>query len=205
MKKYLLPGWKILASCLLILAWTVTSCNSVQGQSREPIYHLSYFGNNLVHGGLKVGMEFPKRSFEQITRTGKTRTIRNSYRADLGCYHHNNNHLGLFVNAGWQRTKIFSNRFFWTVSANPLGLYRSFLPKTYRVDEEGNVQRVFLPGRVYLAPSVSAGIGRVGKRHPERGWFVKGTVITLLPYNTYLMPLLNVEFGYHFSFQSTNK
>lgn len=162
-------------------------------------YTVSYFGNNLWNPGLKFGAEMPKNENTITNKKGKERSILNNYAADIGFYRDGGSHVGVFLGAGWQRKKVFNKRFFITMEGKPLGFYRSFLPETYKVEDDGSIKKVGLPGRFYFAPSVSAGFGIAGKKDTERALFAKVHVITLLPYNTYIMPLLNIELGYQFN------
>jgi hypothetical protein len=111
----------------------------------------------------------------------------------------------VFITAGWFRKKFLKNRWNLSTSLEPIGLYRSFLPETYEVDDNGEVSKVTLPGRFYLSPSASAGIGRLSKENPDNGWFLRANINTLFPYNRVFMPLFNVDLGYHFSFKLPQK
>lgn len=52
-----------------------------------------------------------------------------------------------------------------------------------------------MPGRLYFAPSFQAGLGRISKKDPGRSYFARLNMIILMPYNTFVMPLLQVEVG----------
>lgn len=189
---------------ITILFFSKTNCEA-QIQVKDLSYSISYLGNNLWNPGFKLGAIAPKTSQIKSNKKEKKRTIQTNYIGSLGFYHDQNSHSGVFVHAGWQRKKIYSNRFFIAWEGKPLGIYRSFLPETYKVAEDGSVTKVSIPGRFYLAPSASAGIGFVDRLNPNQGLFAKVNMMLLLPYNTYVMPLLNVEFGYQFTLQKSKK
>lgn len=168
-------------------------------------YSVAYFGNNFWNEGLNFGIEKQRFDTVKITKRGNTRSIQKNYAVNLGFYNDTKSHLGVFATAGWSKRKIFNNRFNFTSAAQPIGIYRSFLPETYKVQEDGDVKKVFLPGRFYLAPSVSAGIGRMGKWNPDNGWYTRVNVTALLPYSRAIVPLVNVEFGYHFAIKPKTK
>ncbi len=173
-----------------------------QKQISDYRYSIGYFGNNLWNEGVNVGMEKLRSDTTYFNKKGKTRTVNKNYAANFGFYNDSESHLGMFLTAGWSRRKMLKNRFNPTSSLQPLGIYRSFLPETYKVNEDGEVRKVFLPGRFYLAPNVSAGIGRMGRWHPDNSWYVKLNITTLLPYSRAIVPLVNIEFGYHFNINS---
>ncbi len=163
----------------------------------ELSYTISYFGNNLWNEGMRLGVESPKDQFTK-TKKGKDLEILKSYSASLNGYRDNGAHTGVFITAGWSKKKLYPNRFNISSSLEPMGVYRSFLPETYKVDEDGEINKVFLPGRFYLASSASAGIGRVNKKKPDNGWHARVNVTALYPYSRAIVPLVNIELGYHF-------
>ncbi len=166
-----------------------------------PNYHysMSYFGNNLWNEGFNFGIEKLRYQYPKENKRGKERTIVKSYSVNIGFYNDTGSHLGAFVVGGWEFRKIFGNRFNLTAALQPFGIYRSFLPETYKVKDNGEIKKVLLPGRMFLSPSVSAGFGRMGRWNPDNGWYTRLNIMTLLPYNRALLPLMNIEFGYHFT------
>jgi len=187
--------------CLVLLS----SLSVAQETSPEYIINIGYFGNNLWNEGFRLGVEKPRDTFTKTNKRGKERTIARSYSANFNLYHDTDSHTGVFITAGWSRKKFLKNRWNLSTSLEPIGLYRSFLPETYEVDDNGEVSKVMLPGRFYLSPSASAGIGRLSKENPDNGWYLRANVTTLFPYNRVFMPLFNVDLGYHFSFKLPQK
>ncbi|MEX2410122.1 MAG: hypothetical protein WD607_01915 [Candidatus Paceibacterota bacterium] len=118
--------------------------------------------------------------------------------ASIGLYLDPGSHAGLFTNAGigYRRTNANGNTRF--ASLHPAGMYRSFLTETYRYNEQEGVERLPLPGNLYYAPAFSLGIGKFTGPALQSGWFTQLTVITLVPYNHWIMPLINLEVGIMF-------
>jgi len=183
----------------LLLILVLISTQQVVGQEDGIHYTVGYFGNNGWNPGLKLGVQCLKSSKLKEHKSGKERVIETSYGADLGCYKDPRSHLGVFLNGGLERRKIYENRVYMVSSLNPIGVFRSFLPATYQVDDSGDITKVSLAGRWYFAPAASWGIGRNSKKNPLRGWYTKAHLMLLMPYNTYILPLLNWELGYRFT------
>ena len=63
------------------------------------------------------------------------------------------------------------------------------------------MEKVFLPGRGYYAPSISVGIGkqRPGKKITGRYFNINFMLRT--PYNADILPAFNFEYGYRFNFK----
>jgi hypothetical protein len=190
-------------SFLFLFLWL--ACSMLTAQDIPRTYHLSYFGNNLWNPGLEAGVILPRQRATKSLLDKRDRKIHKNHIIDLGFYLDPGSHLGLFAHAGWQRKSIFPSRYFISYAASPIGLYRSFLPATYAVNDVGAVEKVRLPGRSYFAPSLQASLGRVSKKDPEKGIYLQAEIITLMPYNTYILPLLNISIGYHFPLGSKNK
>ena len=194
---------KIILS-MLMLVMLQTSGNG-QELAQDFRYSVSYFGNNIWNEGLNFGLDKIRYSYPKTNKKGKEKTITKSHLINIGFFNDSNSHLGAFAVAGWGSKIVFKNRFNLTSAVQPFGLFRSFLPETYKVKSNGEINKVFLPGRLYLCPSISAGFGRIGKKNPDNGWFTKLNMMVLLPYNKAILPLLNVEFGYHFTIKSDTK
>lgn len=115
--------------------------------------------------------------------------------ANIGVYLDPGSHAGIFTNAGigYRRTNEKGRTRY--ASLNPAGIYRSFLTETYAYDDQGTVERVTLPGNFYYAPAFSVGIGKFTDPDFQSGWFTHLTIITLMPYNHWVMPLINLEAG----------
>lgn len=155
-------------------------------QSLQP--NLSYYGNNLWNPGLKVGLEkaiSPDNSWLLIS--------------DLGFYRDPGTQLGLFHSYGIVKRKTGAKGFHVQLGLSPLSVYRSFLSETYEVSGNGVVEQVRLPGRTYVAPVIHGGIGSRWEKKPIEGWFMNLHGMILMPYNTFILPLINVEVGLRFA------
>jgi hypothetical protein len=149
-------------------------------------YSVSYFGNNLWNPGLKLGVEHAwKRPVLKAWNVA----------GNIGMYLDPGSHAGLFSNAGISYRSTSAKGRNRLIALNPAGIYRSFLAETYSYDSQGGVTRVMLPGTLYYAPAFSLGIGKFTDPSSQSGWFTQVTVITLLPYNHWIMPLINLEAG----------
>ncbi|MDF1573261.1 MAG: hypothetical protein P1P82_16755 [Bacteroidales bacterium] len=169
-------------------------------------YSVAYFGNNLWNPGIKLGFEYDwKVQNETIDPATDNSTphkmpVKKAWMpgGNIGIYLDPGSHAGLFGNAGisYRRTSEKGrNRH---IALNPAGIYRSFLTETYAYDNQGGVDRVTLPGNLYYAPAFSFGVGKFTNRSLHSGWFTQVTVITLMPYNHWIMPLINLEVGFMF-------
>lgn len=196
MKKNFSPPILFLNSFQLILLIACLGLlQSTAGQNRPTRLEMSYLGNNLWNPGVKLALDTELSQQKLQSPQGKEKSLHKSHRLDAGFYVDPGSYTGLFINAGWQRKTIYPKRYFISWAANPVGLFRSFLPETYQVSPNGEIDKVALPGRLYLAPSFQAGVGRISGRHPNRSYFARLNMIILLPYNTFIMPLLNIELG----------
>jgi hypothetical protein len=174
-------------------------CEAQNEGSDSPYrYSVAYFGNNLWNPGLKAGVEYTWKVKTNVDNPGVEAIFPKKEwvpAANIGLYLDPGSHAGLFTNAGigYRRTNDKGNYRF--VSLQPAGMYRSFLTETYRYNEQDGVERVPLPGNLYFAPAFSLGIGKFTNPALQSGWFTQFTVITLVPYNHWIMPLINLEAG----------
>ena len=118
--------------------------------------------------------------------------------ANIGTYLDPGSHAALFSNAGIGYRRTNENGRTRYVALNPAGIYRSFLTETYAYNDQGTVEPVTLPGNLYYAPAFSVGFGKITDPTLQSGWFTHITVITLIPYNHWVMPLINLEAGIMF-------
>jgi hypothetical protein len=169
-----------------------------EGSDSPYRYSVAYFGNNLWNPGLKVGVEYPWKEIANVVK----QEVEDNFpkkewvpAANIGLYLDPGSHAGLFTNAGigYRRTNAKGSARF--ASLHPAGIYRSFLTETYRYSEQDGVERVPLPGNFYFAPAFSLGIGKFTNPALQSGWFTQLTLITLVPFNHWIMPLINLEAG----------
>ncbi|MEX0987486.1 MAG: hypothetical protein WD052_08415 [Bacteroidales bacterium] len=174
-----------------------------QTTSSDPLYRYSvaYFGNNLWNPGVKLGMEYTwkvKNATDHVPNLKRSLQKEWVPGASIGFYLDPGSHAGLFSNAGIGYRRTNGNDRTRYASLNPAGIYRSFLTETYAYDDQGNIERVTLPGNFYYAPAFSIGIGKFTGPDLQSGWFTHLTITTLIPYNHWIMPLINLEVGIMF-------
>ena len=168
-------------------------------------FKVSYFGNIFWNNGLNFGAEYFLKEIKKVkNRKRGQRTNMHQFllNGNLGFTTNfaSKTDTGVFTNYGvtWRRTNKKGKQF--SIELNPLGYYRSFLPETYKVTDD-HVEKVFLPGRGYYAPSISVGIGkqRPGKKITGRYFNINFMLRT--PYNADILPAFNFEYGYRFNFK----
>lgn len=168
-------------------------------------FKIAYSGNIFWNNGLSFGSEYLlKETLKTKNRRGKERTNTHQFllNGNLGFTTNfsTSTDTGVFTNYGltWRRINKKGKEF--SIEFNPLGYYRSFLPETYKVNGD-NVEKVFLPGRGYYAPSISVSIGkqRPGKKITGRYFNINFMLRT--PYNAGNLPAFNFQYGYRFIFK----
>ncbi|MCC5931368.1 MAG: hypothetical protein JJU28_19120 [Cyclobacteriaceae bacterium] len=183
-----------LACCKLTCAQTPAATSS----SQTATLNLSYHGNNLWNPGLNVGVEQPWLVTSKLNRKEKPLTLETYLNADLGFFTDYSRQTPVFTHFGINKRRYRDDKggFHYQFGFSPVGIYRSFLPETWEYTVNGTVEKVFLPGRWYFAPVLSFGMGKLRQGQPGTGWFLEMNITTLMPYNTYIMPLLNIKAGY---------
>ncbi|WP_400078718.1 hypothetical protein [Winogradskyella sp. R77965] len=172
-------------------------------------FKVSYSGSIFWNNGLNLGAEYLFKEYTKSKnrkRGQRTNTHQFLINGTLGFTTNfsTKTDTGLFTNYGvtWRRTNKKGKQF--SIAINPIGYYRSFLPETYEVRGD-NVEKVFLPGRGYYAPSISVGIGkqRLGKKITGR--FFNVNLLLRTPYNAGTLPAINLQYGYRFNFKKKRK
>jgi hypothetical protein len=160
--------------------------------------NISYHGNNLWNPGLNIGLEQSRALKQKVNRKQRTLIIETYFNADLGIFRDYSRQTPLFSHLGINKRRYRKDKggFHYQFGFSPLGVYRSFLPETWEYTANGTVEKVTFPGRWYYAPVMSFGMGKFHQGKPGTGWFVEINITTLMPYNTYIMPLLNIKAGY---------
>lgn len=166
-------------------------------------FKLGYFGNSYWNPGLSGGAEYLLKERIRIKR-GKRRTRRISNQfllsGTVGAYWDPRDHIGVFTNYGltWRRTNHKGKQV--SITLNPIGFQRNFLAETYEVTN-GEVNKVFLPGRNYYAPSLSVGLGKFRNGKKLTGRYLNLDLTVLAPYNTTVQPMISLSYGYRFKFK----
>ena len=196
-KKYhslgrLLPAVILFIIILLILPAFIKAQN---GFPHPWSLHAGYYGNNLWNPGLQVGADRQRVTMDK-SRNDHEFTVEKWFTGDLGYYLDPGSHGACFIQVGTVRRKYKERMFYTQTGFNPLGIYRSILPETFLVTDGGPVEPVKFPGNWYYAPSVSWGVGQYYRKLPGTGWYAKLELMALLPYNTYVQFLINLNLGY---------
>jgi hypothetical protein len=172
-------------------------------------FKVSYSGNIFWNNGLNLGTEYLFKEYTKVKnrkRGQRTNTHQFLLNGTLGFTTNfsTKTDTGLFTNYGvtWRRTNKKGKQF--SIAFNPLGYYRSFLPETYEVNGD-NVDKVFLPGRGYYAPSISIGIGRQRPGKKITGRFFNINLLLRTPFNAGTLPAINFEYGFRFNFKKKRK
>ncbi len=168
-------------------------------------FKVNYSGNIFWNNGLNVGAEYllkENKKTKNRKRGQRTNTHQFLLNGNLGFTTNfsSQTDTGIFTNYGvtWRRTNKKGKQF--SIALNPLGYYRSFLPETYEVNGD-NVDKVFLAGRGYYAPSISVGIGKQRKGKKLTAWFFNVNLMLRTPYNAGTLPAINLQYGYRFKFK----
>ncbi len=168
-------------------------------------FKVAYSGNIFWNNGLNFGAEYllvENKKVKNRKRGQRTNTHEFLLNGTLGVTTNfsNQTDTGIFTNYGmmWRRTNKKNKQF--SIAFNPLGYYRSFLPETYEVIGD-NVEKVFLPGRGYYAPSVTVGIGKQRKGKKITGRYFNINLMLRTPYNAGTLPAIHLQYGYRFNFK----
>ncbi len=165
-------------------------------------FKVGYTGTIFWANGLNLGAEYllkEKRKTKDRKRGERTNTHQFLLNGNLAFTTNfaNKTDTGLLTNVGliWRRTNKKGKQF--SIAVNPLGYYRSFLPKTYEVNGDA-VDKVFLPGRGYYAPSLSVGIGKQRKGKRLTGRYLNVNFMLRTPYNAGALPSFSLQYGFRF-------
>jgi hypothetical protein len=102
-----------------------------------------------------------------------------------------NNHYGITLRATRNENTIRN------ISFSPLGYFISIYGETYSVNESGEVKKKNLSGRLYYSPSFSYSFGKSSKLDAFESWFIRYNYTFLIRYNTSILPMFNLAFGYN--------
>jgi hypothetical protein len=198
-KKHLLILFLIISICVKYEVFAQTDTISVIKNKLN--FYAAYSGNNLINPGINFGTTYPilireKHKIKNEKQKNKIRQL--NFDGNIGFYWDPLSHFGIYTNYGLSYLKTYTRGFQYKIGLNPLGYYRSFLPETYEVNENWEVEKVFLPGRSYYAPSMVLGIGKSRPDKILNAWFLNIKSMLLTPYNGHVMPLVFIEYGYRF-------
>jgi len=198
---------------LIIIIFLLISALNLQAQSQsdgssflnKTQFKVGYSGNLIFSNGLNFGAEYvlkEKKKIKEKKKGQKTITHQLLLNGSLG-YSTNfsnqtDNGLHTYYGLIWRRTS--PKRWQLNIELNPLGYYRSVLPKTFEVKED-EVAEVQFPGRNYYAPSFAIGTGRLGKGKRHSGWYLNLNCSFRTPYNAGILPSFMLQYGHRFNFK----
>jgi len=172
-------------------------------------FKIGYSGTIFWANGINLGAEYLwKENLKTKIRRGQQRTNTHQFllNGNLGFATNfsSKTDTGIYTNFGitWRRTNKKGKQL--SIEFNPLGYYRSFLPETFEV-HGNNVNKVFLPGRGYYAPSLSVGIGRQRKGKVRSGSYFNINYTLRTPYNAGALPSFSLQYGFRFNFKNKKK
>ncbi len=174
-------------------------------------FTFSYFGNNLLKPGIKIGANITLTEKSIVKRKTKKsgKIIEKSIKrqllagANAGFFWHPESHIGAFnfYELTYRIIKLKSGSYR-KIGIGP-GIYRSFYPKTFEFDNSTDqVSKITLGGRTYFAPVLIFGTGKFKKNSFFQSRTFTTNLMFLFDYNSGIVPLLNFEVGLCFDFKN---
>jgi hypothetical protein len=181
-------------------------------QSDKLNFNASYYGETGWYPGIKIGAEyilFEKKKEKKITRKKKgafTKIKTNQFiiTGNLGFYCQPHNYGSLFINSAILYRHTAHKGFQYNFGLSPLGMNTFFFNETYKVSDDGEVDKSFLPARAFYAPSLIMGLGHTMKKNLS-AWYLNLHLTSLMPYNNAVNFLVAIEFGFRFNIKKFNK
>lgn len=181
----------IISICLHFLG----QCWSQSDRPSDNFFQISYYGNNLWNPGISVSYDIP------FNRFWKSENVSKLYTSGSASYFWDpDSRSTVLISMGIRKRNIDrKNSFSWGI--NPLGISRTFLQNTYTVNIDGSIEKPSnFKGNFYYTPSIVTSYLR---RRQNLGILSFGTELAcLIPYNTYILPLINIKIGYAFPIKS---
>lgn len=163
---------------------------------------LSYYSNMLINPGLSVGTEFvlkekTTKASNKMLLKGKDNLKRKAWllHGQIGAYTHPYNHSVVFSNyeIRYRKTNKRGRKYFVGLG---LGLERSFLPETYEVKANGDINKIPFPGHFYVGPVWSTGMHMKRKFFASQNeLFFEIQIPFLIDYNNTVVPKINFSIG----------
>lgn len=161
----------------ITLTWIVLTI-PLMAHHDPPSISISYFGETITHPGFKLGLAFPVKSW---TKAGKEIDKAIYFGASTGMFYHRRYQTGLFASPelSLKRKNVKGNTFATGVG---LGYLRTFIPNTYEINVNGDVQKT-IAGHDYLLSSIFVSFGKSIKSHRGRSleYFVKPQFLYATP------------------------
>jgi len=162
---------------------------------------LGYYSNMVINPGFSAGTEFVLKEKTKVSNKILLKSKGNLKKkawllhGQIGAYAHLYNHSVIFSNyeIRYRKTNKRGRKYFVGVG---LGVERSFLPETYEVTANGDINKIALPGHFYAGPVFSTGI------HIKRKFFASQNELFfeiqipfLIDYNNTVLPKINFAMG----------
>lgn len=177
---------------------------------KELPIHISYYGDNGIHPGLKLGtsVEFWSKEKSKVYRLNfmntkygnktKFRSLNVDY--NLGFYSHANNHTGLFTNIGtsYLRVKERKGRVFG--ASFEIGYLRRFNKfETFELNSEGEIIENTLAGNNAILISLAPLFGKEFKLSNNKVRLFVKPILQMVKYNEKMQPNASLEIGMTFN------
>lgn len=180
---------------LWLLGCYIFIASILQAQVKELPISVSYFGESVIHPGIKIGVEqtfyekeiskkrwFKSRQNKLGSRVKKRELF---YGGHLAFYNHRNNHTGLLLGGelGWRRTKMRRGAMFGATLG--LGYLHRFnnIPTYELGTNEPDRVRAASRGMLVTSTSIILGQDLMPKYNIPYAWFLKPTLMLQTPYN----------------------
>jgi hypothetical protein len=158
-------------------------------------YALSYFAPLVTNPGVRAEYQYCFQKMQKEVKytmldyflgtTNKNKsTIKIKERLftnGTAFYYDHNNHSAFMLTTAYTVRKHKKRMF--TERNIGLGVMRSFLPKTYKVDNNGAVSRVRFAGNIMMNPYYSYGLFFKDNKRENVEFFLRGSLYFYIPYN----------------------
>ena len=190
----------------IIVFFALINTAKSQTEFYKTRYNISYFGNNTIYPGLKIGADYKIGTSTNLNvkynkKKGEIVKINNKslfITADMGAYVHPKTNSAFFMYSQIKSLYTRPKGFQFSYAAG-LGYYRSILKNTYKVDDAGIVKKVFFPGNNYMTSVFSLGIGKQARQSKRiESLYLNYHSMIVFGYNATFVPLYFIELGVRF-------
>lgn len=152
-----------LVTAYLLICCTLSAQETkFDGNASKVPLRMSYFGDNLIHPGLRIGSSIPlarkvkvktqRNQKSESLKKSKTKVIEYTLDGNIGFYTQPNNHFGVPLGIGLSRYRTINEKRFNTgLSIEINYLQRLYNIDTYVVDEDGDIEKLGAAGNGGLA------------------------------------------------------
>lgn len=188
---------KMKTSFLILLSVIFfTSPGYTQAVPPKITMNIGYHGNNIWNPGFNIGLDYIHGIESGNSRNGEPYIRHKFFNADLGFYADPGSYRAVFTHLGINHRKFQENKLNFNIGFSPVGLFRSFIPETNEAEEVDGPGKIPVAEKWYYAPVVSLGMGKFRNNKPGTGWFFEIDIMTLIPYDRSVLPLLNTKIGW---------